>query len=52
MKRRTEVVRFLLDEGIDVQNSNFVGTPVLQAARAIGAGQEIIDLLVKHGAPE
>lgn len=52
LKRKADLVRFLLIEGIDVQNSNFVGMPVLPAAKSIGASPEIIDMLVAHGAPE
>lgn len=52
LKRDTSLVRFLLDEGIDVQESNFVGMPVLEAAKSIGAETEILELLRAHGAPE
>lgn len=52
VKRKTDLVRFLLEEGISVRNSNFIGTPVLQAARTVGSSAEIIHLLVQHGAPE
>ncbi|KAK3707827.1 hypothetical protein LTR37_011829 [Vermiconidia calcicola] len=52
LKRNTDLVRYLLSEGIDVQNSNFVGMPVLPAAKSIGASPEIIELLEAYGAPD
>ncbi|KAK3712834.1 hypothetical protein LTR37_008925 [Vermiconidia calcicola] len=52
LKRDARLVQFLLDEGSDVNESNFVGMPVLPAAKAMGASPEILDLLASHGAPE
>lgn len=51
LKKDTELVRFLLAQGINVKNSNFVGMPVLPAAKGVGANSEIIDLLTSYGAP-
>lgn len=52
ISRNTELVRFLSDEGSDVQNSLLFGTPVPLAAKELGAAREIIHLLESHGAPE
>lgn len=46
LKRDVDLVRFLLEEGADVKNCNFVGMPVLQAAKGMNAGSDIVDLLV------
>lgn len=46
------LVTFLLEEGkADVQHSNFSTMPVLPFAIQQKRSQEIIDLLVRHGAP-
>lgn len=50
LEKDVALVRFLLEQGIDVQQSNFVGMPILPAAKSIDAGQEIVTLLTNHGA--
>lgn len=52
LNRDAALVRFLLEEGIDVKASNFVGMPVLQAAKSTGADAELVELLRAYGAPE
>jgi hypothetical protein len=50
---RIELVAFLLERGIDISQSSFMGMPILPfAKRTKGVTQETIDLLVKYGAKE
>ncbi|PLB38179.1 uncharacterized protein BDW47DRAFT_29383 [Aspergillus candidus] len=45
-----ELVRYLVDKGIDVPNSGSLGLSVLQLATRRGLSDEIVELLARHGA--
>lgn len=41
LKRKADLVRLLVFEGVDVQHRNFVGMPVLSTANAVGASPKV-----------
>lgn len=44
------LLAFLLSEGADIEHSHYCYMPVLPFAKAEGASQETIDLLIRYGA--
>lgn len=47
-----DLVEFLLEQGADVENANYVGMPVMATARAVRAGPEISQMLEAYGAED
>ncbi|MCJ1388921.1 hypothetical protein MMC18_001772 [Xylographa bjoerkii] len=48
--RHVELVKYLLDEGVDVEHAHWAYKPILPFAKRIGASKEIVDMLIAHGA--
>ncbi|MCJ1401653.1 hypothetical protein MMC11_004870 [Xylographa trunciseda] len=45
-----ELVKYLLDEGVDAEHAHWAYKPILPFALHIGASKEIVDMLIAHGA--
>lgn len=50
LRRDLGLVRFLVQSGINVRASNYMGLPVLQFAKHRGFGEEWLQLFREHGA--